>query len=217
MALQVSLGFIASSVLLGWTTSFGKFSCQRQAHQRGVWRRPTLSGPPQWAVPVASDAHCRPCRCSRAVGLETSSQNFPNTDASAFRVVHYTNMKIRDDESVRDLRRLLNQKRILMDLLGEEGPRFPHRLSKRVGPYTVWTRSQHRWRKLCDYLVWTTPTACERLPSLCVRQESWKKEMRRRAAIKKHQQSMRHFPAIEDWHEAIFEPCLSFATLTRHP
>jgi hypothetical protein len=39
-------------------------------------------------------------------------------------------MKIRDDESVRDLRRLLNQKRILMDLLGEEGPRFPHRLSK---------------------------------------------------------------------------------------
>lgn len=132
-------------------------------------------------------------------------QNFPNTDVSAFRVVHYTNMKIRDDESVKERRRLLHQKRVIMDLLGEEGMRFPHHLST-TGRYVYCLEEEPlSLEEILRHFGVEDNVDSLREAAKLVR-EAGKSEERgdMAAAIKKHQSSLRLFPAIEEWHEAIF-------------
>lgn len=131
-------------------------------------------------------------------------QNFPNTDAAAFRVVHYAMMKVRDEGSARERRRLLTEKRILMDLLGEEGLRFPHRLSA-TGRlvHCLDDEPQSLDEALQEFGVDDADGLRE--ATKLVREAGALEEAGDTAgAIRKHQQSMRLFPAIEDWHEAIF-------------
>jgi len=131
-------------------------------------------------------------------------QNFPNTDATAFRVVHYTMMKVRDDESVKERRRLLNRKRILMDLFGEEGLRFPHKLSATGRFVHCLDEEPKSLEEALRKFGLDDAEGLREAAKLVQEAGELEEQGEMVAAIKKHQRSMRHFPAIEDWHEAIF-------------
>lgn len=131
-------------------------------------------------------------------------QNFPNTDAAAFRVVHYSMMHVRNDEFANEMERKLNQKRIIMDLMGDKGKRFPHQL-------TPTSRLVHCLEE---------PVSLEEsLQQFDIRnREDFQRAVQfvRKAgeleeqgdipgAIKCHRQSMQCFPEIEEWHDVCFE------------
>jgi len=131
-------------------------------------------------------------------------QNVPNTDATVFRVVHYTNMIVRDDESVQERRRLLGQKRVLMDLLGEEGPRFPHKLSptgRRV--HCLEDEPVSLEEALQEFGV-DDVDGLREAAKLVQEAGALEEQGETAAAIQRHQRSIRLFPEIEDWHNAIF-------------
>lgn len=136
-------------------------------------------------------------------------QNFPNTSNSEFRVVHYCMMKPKDDESAKDRRRLLTQKRILMDLLGEEGLRFPHRLNA-TGRFVHCLDNNGQQKEapsLSDALQSfnaTDENALREAAGLVREAGVLEEQGETSAAIKKHQRSLVLFPDIEKWHEAIF-------------
>jgi len=130
-------------------------------------------------------------------------QNFPNTDASAFRVVHYSMMKVRDEESAKEMRRKLNQKRIIMDLLGEKGKRFPHRLS----PTSRWVHCLEEPMSLEEALRLFGVENQDNLRDAVklVREAGELEEQGDIAgAIKCHRKSMHCYPEIEEWHDACF-------------
>ena len=131
-------------------------------------------------------------------------QNFPNTDDAAFWIVHYCMMKVKDDDSVRERVQLMTQTRILVELWGEEGPKFPHHLSEEM--------------RFVHCLDETPQTLEDALQEIGVEDENGLREAAKLvreageleergamyAAMKKHQSSERLFPEIENWHNAIF-------------
>lgn len=131
-------------------------------------------------------------------------QNFPNTDATAFRVVHYTMMDVRDDESVRELQKLLKQKRILMDLLNEEGPRFPHKLSP-TGRFVHCLEDEpvSLEEALREFGV-DNVDGLREAAKLVREAGALEEQGETAAAIQRHRRSVRLFPEIEEWHNAIF-------------
>jgi hypothetical protein len=115
-------------------------------------------------------------------------------------------MMLRTEEALQQRRRLLSQKRILMDILGQEGPRFPHNLT-----------TTGRWVHGLDEKEPTLEDALEEFEigeadvnnlgqaAILVREAGKMEEQGDiSGAIVKHRQSMRLFPDIEEWHDAIF-------------
>ena len=131
-------------------------------------------------------------------------QNFPNTDLNDLRVVYYTNMIVRDEKTAQAHRSLLERKWEVMKALGQRGLRFPHSLSltgKRVNCLPE------------DFGV-EDSAPVERNSSVARLHEAIRlvaeageaeEDGDTATAISLHRQSMRIYPDIEDWHDAVFQ------------
>ncbi|CAB9501284.1 Phytanoyl-CoA dioxygenase (PhyH) [Seminavis robusta] len=126
-------------------------------------------------------------------------QNFPNTDERAMRVVHYTMMKPRDEESAREHRELLEQKMVVMEVLGITGERFPAFLTETARE--VHCLGTDSIDAVCDRLH-VDESLREAIPLVY---EAGEAEERGEVhvAIKKHQKALRLYPEIEHWYSAI--------------
>jgi hypothetical protein len=131
-------------------------------------------------------------------------QNFPNTDGEAFRVVHYTNMMVREDEAVRHRQRLLHQKLVLMELTGQEGPRFPHNLSASARYVHCLDEAPKSLEELLEALDVQDADGLREAARLVHEAGELEERGETASAIQLHQRSMRLFPEIEQWHEVIF-------------
>jgi len=132
-------------------------------------------------------------------------QNFPNTDEHAFRVVHYTMMQFRDENTIAQRKREYNQKRVLMDVMGKTGPRFPHHLSA-TGKFVHGLDEDRpelleQSLKTCGVEDVSTFIEAAGLVREAGRLEE---EGDVNGAIRKHQKSIAIFPEIEEWHQVIF-------------
>jgi len=131
-------------------------------------------------------------------------QNFYNTDDQAFRVVHYSMMQVRSDRAIKERRRLLNQKRIVMDILGQEGPIFPHNMTA-TGRWVHGLEEKEPSLEEALQEFGVDDVDSLRQAVIFVREAGEMEEKGDIAgAIRKHQQSMRLVPDIEEWHNAIF-------------
>ena len=131
-------------------------------------------------------------------------QNFPNTDATAFRVVHYSMMQIKEHEVARERRRLLEQKRIIMDLLGQGGLRFPHHLSKTARLVNCLGETPQTLEEALQEFGVEDANHLREAAKLVLEAGELEEQGETYEAIKRHQKSVRLFPDIEEWHEAIF-------------
>uniref|UniRef100_A0A7S3L1Z3 Phytanoyl-CoA dioxygenase n=1 Tax=Amphora coffeiformis TaxID=265554 RepID=A0A7S3L1Z3_9STRA len=131
-------------------------------------------------------------------------QNYPNTDENDFRVVHYTMMRIIDDTLAYERRRLLIQKRILMDLWEEPGLRFPHNLSRTACIVNCLEESPQTLEQALQEFGVEDPDSLREASKLVLQAGECEEQGDMSGAIKKHRQSIRVFPDIESWHEAIF-------------
>ena len=131
-------------------------------------------------------------------------QNFPNTDAKAFRVVHYTMMQVWEKDVARERRRFLEQKRIIMDLLGQEGLRFPHRLSQTARTVNGLDDTPQTLEEALREFGVEDADALREAAKLVLEAGELEEKGETYEAIKRHQKSMRLFPDIEEWHNAIF-------------
>ena len=123
-------------------------------------------------------------------------QNFPNTDASAMRIVHYTMMLVKKDKAVREHRKLLQQKQVVMDALGISGARFPYALTPLGKEINCLDEND-------ESLVGDVTDELEEAIPLVL--EAGRAEERGDvgAAIKCHQKALRLYPDIEEWYPAI--------------
>lgn len=132
-------------------------------------------------------------------------QNVPNIDDTAFRIVFYCSMVIPTKSILEERRRLLMQKRILMDLQNSPGKRFPHNLSELSIQLHGWTESNNI--PLTDALVEFGIDDRESFlgAARLVREAGMAEEDEDiQTSIRKHQKALRLFPDIEAWHNAIF-------------
>lgn len=162
--------------------------------------------------PVPSDDPCQ-CQVVRVLAPAGSAilwdsriphQNFPNTDDKAFRIVHYCNMKVWDEESARERRQLLTQKCILMELFNEEGPRFPHHLSQTARLVNCLDRTPQTLETMLEKCEVEDANGLREAARLVLEAGEAEERGETSEAIKKHRSSMRIFPEIEEWHNAIF-------------
>ena len=133
-------------------------------------------------------------------------QNVPNIDNEAFRVVFYCNMVVATDTVLEERRKLLVQKRILMDLQKDSGSgnRFPHNLSELGNQVLGWTESTVELSEaLCEFGIVDTEAFLK--ASRLVKEAGISEEEGDiSTSIRKHQAALRAFPDIETWYNVIF-------------
>lgn len=135
-------------------------------------------------------------------------QNVPNVDDEAFRVVFYCNMVIAKERLLEERRRLLTQKRILMDLRDGPGRRFPYGLAELGKRLHGWTGSSDAdavplSEALAKFGIDDRESFLE-AATLTREAGLAEEEGDVPASIQKHRAALRAFPDIEAWHNVIF-------------